>query len=298
MLPHHFGGYRAIFHQAANHFADRHSGGIVLEPAEYSAYATLALGSALAAFMYPHTITSVLASGGTNVIRRNAVLLPAYTFLLGLVALLGIVGAAAGLHLHSSKDVVPALILIAFPKWFVGFAFAAITVAALVPAAIMSIAAANLFTRNLYREYLHPNASDNEQANVAKYASIAVNLGALLFVLFLPMSYAVNLQLLGGVLILQTFPAIVFGLWRRLFHHNALLLGWVAGIAYSAALIMHLKFQTSVYPVLLGSHTIPIYVGILALMLNLLVASLATVAMDWLGMPRLPDAITDEDFLD
>jgi SSS family solute:Na+ symporter len=87
-------------------------------------------------------------------------------------------------------------------------------------------------------------------------------------------------------------------LWRRLFHHNALLLGWVAGIAYSVALIMHLKFQTSVYPVLLGSHTIPIYVGILALMLNLLVASLATVAMDWLGMPRLPDAITDEDFLD
>jgi SSS family solute:Na+ symporter len=162
----------------------------------------------------------------------------------------------------------------------------------------MSIAAANLFTRNLYREYLHRNASGSEQANVAKYASVAVNAGALLFVIFLPVSYAINLQLLGGVLILQTFPAIVFGLWRRLFHHNALLLGWVAGIAYSAALIMHLKFQTSVYPVLLGSHTIPIYVGILALMLNLLVASLATVAMDWLGMPRLPDAITDEDFLD
>ncbi|HZY71874.1 MAG TPA: sodium:solute symporter [Edaphobacter sp.] len=298
LLPHHFGGYHAIFHQAATRFADHHNAGIILRSTEYSAYATLALGSALAAFMYPHTITSVLASGGANVIRRNAVLLPAYTFLLGLVALLGIVGAGAGLHLHSSKDVVPALILIAFPRWFVGFAFAAITVAALVPAAIMSIAAANLFTRNLYREYLHRNASGSEQANVAKYASVAVNAGALLFVIFLPVSYAINLQLLGGVLILQTFPAIVFGLWRRLFHHNALLLGWVAGIAYSVALIMHLKFQTSVYPVLLGSQTIPIYVGILALMLNLLVASLATVSMDWFGMPRLPDAITDEDFLD
>ncbi|QHS53115.1 hypothetical protein [Edaphobacter sp. 12200R-103] len=74
-----------------------------------------------------------------------------------------------------------------------------------------AIDAASLFTRNLYREYLHRNASENEQANVAKCASVAVNHGALLFVIFLPMSYGVNLQLLGGVLLLQTFPAIVFG---------------------------------------------------------------------------------------
>lgn len=296
LLPRHFGGYGAIFHQAAAHYTAQHSGGIVLLPGGYSAYATLALGSALAAFMYPHTITSVLASGGANVIRRNAVLLPAYTFLLGLVALLGIVGAAAGLHLHSSKDVVPALFLIAFPRWFVGFAFAAITVAALVPAAIMSIAAANLFTRNLYREYFRTDATGAQQAQVAKYASVMVNLGALLFVIFLPMSYAVNLQLIGGILILQTFPAIVFGLWRRLFHHHALLLGWAVGMVYSVVLVARLKAQSSVYPVHLGQQTIPVYIGVLALLLNLAVVATATFLLDRLNVQRLPDATSDADF--
>ena len=203
----------------------------MLQPSGYSAYASLALGSALAAFMYPHTVTGVLASSSAKVIRKNAVLLPAYTFLLGLVALLGIVGAASGLHLQSSNDVVPALFTLAFPHWFLGFSFAAITVAALVPAAIMSIAAPNLFARNIYVEYLKKDASSHAQGVVARYASVAVNVCALVFVLGFPKQCAINLQLLGGVLILQTFPAIVFGLWKRLFHHQALLAGWAVSLA-------------------------------------------------------------------
>src|SRR3954464_5931303 len=51
---------------------------------QYSAYATLALGSAFALFLYPHTMTAVLSSSGAQVIRRNAAYLPAYSFLLGL----------------------------------------------------------------------------------------------------------------------------------------------------------------------------------------------------------------------
>jgi len=39
--------------------------------------------------MYPHSITGVLASTSRTVIRRNAALLPAYSLLLGLIALLG-----------------------------------------------------------------------------------------------------------------------------------------------------------------------------------------------------------------
>jgi SSS family solute:Na+ symporter len=138
LLPRHFGGYHTIFTHAAAHFAQQKAGAVILQPSGFSAYATLALGSALAAFLYPHTVTSVLASSSAKVIRKNAVLLPAYTVLLGLVALLGIVGAAAGLKPHTSKDVVPVLFTIAFPHWFLGFAFAAITVAALVPATCIS----------------------------------------------------------------------------------------------------------------------------------------------------------------
>jgi len=296
-LPHHFGGYRNIFLLAADHFAAQHSGSVVLQPSGYSAYATLALGSALAAFMYPHTVTSVLASSSAKVIRKNAVLLPAYTFLLGLVALLGIVGVAANLHLHSSKDVIPALFRVAFPRWFLGFAFAAITVAALVPAAIMSIAAANLFARNLYVEYLNRDATPEKQGSVARFASIGVNACALLFVLMVPMQYAINLQLLGGVLVLQTLPAIVFGLWKRLFHHQALLAGWAASLVLSGFLLAELKLQTSSYPITIGGHIFSVYVGIIALVTNLVITCVVSWTLDALNVARLMDGTVSADYI-
>jgi solute:Na+ symporter, SSS family len=296
VLPQHFGGYHTIFPLAARHFAQQKSGAVILQPSGYSAYATLALGSALAAFMYPHTVTSILASSSARVIRKNAVLLPAYTFLLGLIALLGIVGAAAGLHVHSSKDVIPALFALAFPRWFLGFAFAAITVAALVPAAIMSIAAANIFTRNLYVEYLHQDASPNAQAAVGKYASIGVNVCALVFVLLVPMQYSINLQLVGGVLILQTLPAIVFGLWKRLFHHQALLAGWAISLGIAGTLLLRLNLQSSAYPFVVAGRSFSIYVGLIALAANLAIAMIGTAVLDSLRVARAADATVPSDY--
>ena len=69
---------------------------LLLSPKQYSAHITLALGSALALFLYPHTLTGVLSTNSRRVVRRNAVLLPAYTFLLGMIGLLGYVAIAVG----------------------------------------------------------------------------------------------------------------------------------------------------------------------------------------------------------
>ena len=106
----------------------------------------------------------MLASRNRDVIKRNMSALPAYSLLLGLIALLGYMAIAAGVKpLPGTKagsadtnTVVPLLFDQMFPSWFAGIAFAAIAIGALVPAAIMSIAAANLFTRNIYKEYLKP----------------------------------------------------------------------------------------------------------------------------------------------
>jgi len=76
----------------------------------------------------------------------------------------------------------------------------------------MSIGAANLFTRNVWKSYVNPNISHASEAAVAKIASLVVKVGALAFILFLPTQYALDLQLLGGLWILQTFPAPI--LWR------------------------------------------------------------------------------------
>src|SRR4029078_7052799 len=75
---------------------DKPARSILLCPNNQLQYITLALGSALALFLYPHSLTGILASRGPNVIKRNMGALPAYSLLLGLLALLGYVAIAAG----------------------------------------------------------------------------------------------------------------------------------------------------------------------------------------------------------
>ena len=115
------------------------------------------------------------------------------------------------------------------PGWFVGVAFAAIAIGALVPAAIMSIATANTFTRNIYREFINPACTRRRRKADRQVVSLVIKAGALVFIFFLPLQYALRLQLLGGVWIIQTLPAVILGLYTRLFHGWALLIGWVCG---------------------------------------------------------------------
>ena len=239
-LPGEVGGWDAIFGAAEDKMAETNPntggpvGAFIPGDGQAWAYATLALGSALALFMYPHSITASLSSGSRNTIRRNAALLPAYSFVLGLLALLGWVAIAAGTEVEDGNPqlVIPQLFEDFFPDWFTGVAFAAIAIGALVPAAIMSIAAANTFTRNIYKEYLKKDATPAQEAQVSKITSLLVKAVALGFVLTLDNQNAINFQLLGGIWILQTFPAIVFSLYTRWFNRWALLAGWAVGMVY------------------------------------------------------------------
>jgi hypothetical protein len=107
---------------------------IPANPNAYWACATLAFGSAMALFMYPHAMTATPAARSRRVIRRNAAILPTYSLMLA--------------------------------------------------------------------------------------------------PLFMDKQNAINLQLLGGVWILQTFLAIVAGLCTRWFHRWALLVGWAAAMVW------------------------------------------------------------------
>ncbi|HEU5443758.1 MAG TPA: hypothetical protein VFU61_08020, partial [Steroidobacteraceae bacterium] len=260
----------------------------------YSAFATLALGSALALFVYPHVLTGTLAADNPRTLARNMALLPAYSLALGLIALLGFMAIAAGVEQmpryagyfqqYSSSFAVPALFMQSFPGWFVGVAFAAIAIGALVPAAIMSIASANLWTRSVYREYLRPDCSDADEARQAKLVSLVVKFGALVFVLALPTTYAINLQLLGGIWIIQTAPAMVFGLYTRWFHRWALALGWLAGMTMGSWLEIGLRFKGAVYPLHLFGTIVPTYIALLTLIVNIALAFVLTVIFRALGV--------------
>ena len=249
---------------------------------QYSAYATLALGSAFALFLYPHTMTAVLSSSGREVIRRNAAYLPAYSFMLGLLALTGFMALAVGVDKlpefapqfaqYKSNFAVPALILHAFPDWFVGVAFAAIGIGGLVPAAIMSIAASNLFTRNIYVQFIRPDCTPKQEAQNAKIASLIVKFGALLFIIFLPLQYAIQLQLLGGIWISQTIPAVILGLYTRWLNPWALIIGWAAGLISGTWMAASLGFQSAVFPLVVDGLTVPGYAALYALAVNFAVS--------------------------
>ncbi|HEY0908866.1 MAG TPA: sodium:solute symporter family protein, partial [Bradyrhizobium sp.] len=286
VVPTKLGGYSAVFAAASDAFAAKGGAtGLTLKPAQLLPYASLALGSALAAFMYPHTLTGIFASKSADTIRKNAVLLPAYTLLLGLIALLGYMAYAAHVKVDTPNDVVPALFKALFPSWFAGFAFSAIAIGALVPAAVMSIGAANLFTRNVWKSFVNPNISHAGEASVAKIVSLVVKVGALAFILFLPTQYALDLQLLGGLWILQTFPALVFGLFTRWFRAEGLLLGWAVGIGWGS----YTAWSNGLKPLAtlnLGGASYVFYVGLGALVLNIVVAVIVTAIVTMVAPKR------------
>ncbi|MDF5757135.1 sodium:solute symporter [Spongiactinospora sp. TRM90649] len=309
-IPTRLGGWGAIFDSAAAKFAatPARGDGITLNAGNQLQYVTLALGSALALFLYPHSVTGVLASRDRNVIKRNMSALPAYSLLLGLIALLGYMAIAANVKAvgGDANTIVPQLFDAMFPDWFTGVAYAAVGIGALVPAAIMSIAAANLFTRNIYREYLRPGATDAQEAQVSKLVSLAVKVGAVLCILLLDLQFAIDLQLIGGVVILQTLPAVAIGLYSRWPDSRALLAGWAAGMAAGVWMLYTIPnavsgrahFGGSAFSLSnLGFDTATtVYAGLLALAVNLLVTVGGTLICRWAGLSDRPDATSPDHY--
>ncbi len=251
-------------------------------------------------------MTGLLSASSRNVIKRNTALLPAYSIVLALIAALGYMAYAAGVQSNPAyagyfarygpNFAVPALFLNQFPDWFVGVAFAAIAIGALVPAAIMSIAAANLFTRNIYRDLFRQSLSGAAEATAAKRVSLVIKVGALGFIIFLPAEYAIQLQLLGGVWIIQTLPAIVIGLFTRWFHGRALTLGWLVGMTVGTSMVASQHFATSIYPLHVANLTVPGYAALYSLVANLVVAAAATLVLNAIGAPRPADQTMPDDY--
>ncbi len=266
----------------------------------YSVYATLALGSALALFLYPHSITGILAASSGRAVRRNAALLPGYSFMLGLLALVGFFAIAtgvsalpefaAGFKRFGNSFAVPALFLHTFPSWFVGIAFAAVGIGALVPAAIMSIAAANLYTRNIHREFINRNPTDRQESQMAKWVSLIVKFGALAFIVFVPQQYAIYLQLLGGIWIIQTVPSVMLGCYTRWFNDWALLVGWFVGIVLGTWMFIAAKLVPN-YPLVIAGHGFPGYSALYTVILNLVVAIVLTPLFNAISKAHVDETI-------
>ena len=254
-------------------------------PGEW-AYATLALGSALALFMYPHAVTGVLAAKRRNVIRRNMAILPAYSLVLGLVALLGLHGARRARRARRGQGARRAT-----PSSRCRSCSRRCSRPGSPGSATRPSRSARWCPRRSCRSRRRTcspatstgsssrrDATPAQETRVAQFVSLLVKVGALVFVLALSKTFSINLQLLGGIWILQTFPAIVIGLYTRWFHRWALLLGWAAAMVYGTIVAYntpapgvagsHFGASTASVPGL--NHTV--YIAVTALVLNLVVA--------------------------
>jgi SSS family solute:Na+ symporter len=281
VIPIKLGGFEQVFSKAGQVIAERTGNpdiATAVTSVDPSVYMTLALGSGMAFFLYPHSITGVFSAKGAKTIRRNMAVLPIYTVLLGLVALLGMMALAAGIQPKDGNPqfAVPQLIVEMFPPWFTGVAFAAIAMSALVPAAIMAIGSGNLVSRNLIGEYSRKKRSPRFETEVSKIVSVLVKVGALVFVLTLDTSFALNFQLLGGIWILQTLPTVLFGLFTKKFANKiGLIAGWAAGILYGTIAAYNVESAKSAH---FGGSTAvpffwdsPMYIAVTALLINLVI---------------------------
>ena len=121
---------------------------------------------------------------------------------------------------------------------------------------------------------------------MAKWVSLIVKIGALVFVLFVPTQYAIQLQLLGGICIIQTMPAVMLGAFTRWFNDWALLAGWAAGTA-AGIWMAYVMDLTPTYPLALGGFTFPGYIALYTVILNLAVVVVLTLVINALRSKSL-----------
>ena len=246
-----------------------------------SGYSTLLLGSALALFLYPHAITGVLSSESVQKLRRSIALLPLYGIGIAIMGLMGIlvyaVPSAMNFLSHFPEStrgilVLPSLILYSMPSWFAGIALLGIFIGGLVPAAIMAMSQANLLTRNIIKE-IRPNTSAISEIRITKISSTIFKFVALGFVFATPGTYAISLQLLGGLLITQILPAVFFGLYVKSLRKEPLIAGLLVGV-FSGIFMVESTNHFGALTSSLFSIPIfgPLYIAVIALTFNLIIS--------------------------
>jgi SSS family solute:Na+ symporter len=125
-----------------------------------------------------------------------------------------------------------------------------------------------------------------QQAQMAKIVSLVVKFGALVFIVFIPLSYAIDLQLLGGIWMIQTLPAVFIALYTRWFHDRALLIGWTVGIiAGTWMFFAATPAPGPVYPIALFGWIFPCYTAFATVILNLVVAAILTPIFNAMSAP-------------
>ncbi len=183
--------------------------------ADFLSFATLALGSAVALFLYPHAINGAYTSKNADSIRKNAIFMPLYNIMLIFVTLLGFAALYIVPGLKNPNLAIPLMLYKTFGPYLSALFGGIIILGSMVPASIMAIASANLFTKNIYQNLIDPGISDKSQELMSKVSvAFIIALALLLSVIINPI-LIIKLQLIGGIIILQLFPVVFMPLFTN-----------------------------------------------------------------------------------
>ena len=194
---------------------------------------------------------------------------------------------AAGFAHYKGNFAVPALMLAAFPSWFVGVAFAAIAIGA---------AGAGFHHVDRDRQHLHarhlqglfaagrhrPAGIPDGEAHLATRQGSERSCSSWCCRQRRPSSSSC----LGGIWIIQTLPAVMLGLTRMRLRPGALLIGWALGMAIGTAMAASTAFKSAIFPLhLVGGFVAPGYAALYALIVNLVVSLLLSALLNALRKP-------------
>ena len=93
------------------------------------------------------------------------------------------------------------------------------------------------------------------------------------------------MQLLGGIWIIHTFPAVIFGLYTRWLDSRAQLIGWLIGMASGTLMAASIGFQP-IFPLAIFGTTIRAYIAVDSFILNLATTVVLTLVFNALSRQR------------
>ena len=103
--------------------------------------------------------------------------------------------------------------------------------------------------------------TDKQETKVAQVFAVVFKFLALGFVFVIPATFAIQLQLFGGILILQVLPAFVFGLITKNLNRRALFLGLLAGVVSGVYMMEAANSYATWTTTLIGTGLGAVFIG-------------------------------------
>jgi SSS family solute:Na+ symporter len=200
-------------------------------------YISTVLLTSLGFFMWPHQFGATFAAKSSDTLRRNAVIMPLYSFSLVFVLFAGFAAVMVVPGLTNGDLSLLTMVRKSFPPWFLGIVGGAGAITAMVPASIFILTAATLFAKNLYRPIFAPAMTDDQVAKLARGMVVALAIVSLCLAIFTSTTL-VSLLLIGYAGVTQFFPGVVLGLFWKRVTVSAVFAGMVAGVATTIFLML------------------------------------------------------------